>query len=102
MTDTGPRIIGALEAAWRDVQARHPEVPDVVMITRTARQAGGDRWGHHWPERWTLADGSGNAPELFAAGELLAQGGRRVLVLAASKCRRQNSLPLTCCGWADL
>ncbi|GAA3224998.1 hypothetical protein [Nonomuraea helvata] len=79
MTDHGSKIIAALEKAWTDIQARHPQVPDVVMITGTSGQRGGDRWGHHWPERWVLADGSGRQPELFIAGELFAKGGRRTL-----------------------
>ncbi|NUW47016.1 hypothetical protein [Nonomuraea rhodomycinica] len=80
MTDHGSKIIAALEKAWTDIQSRHPEVPDVVMITGTSGQRGGDRWGHHWPERWVLADGSGRRPELFIAGELFAKGGRRTLL----------------------
>ncbi|RSM93787.1 hypothetical protein DMB42_52030 [Nonomuraea sp. WAC 01424] len=53
------------------------------MITGTARQVGGDRWGHHWPERWTVVEegqaAHGRAGELFIAGELLALGAPRVL-----------------------
>lgn len=77
--DTGSRIIAALEAAWRDIQAQHPEVHDVIMITGTSRQKDGDRWGHHWPQRWRLADAEDRMPELFAAGELLALGGRHIV-----------------------
>ncbi|MET8143338.1 hypothetical protein ABZU32_23805 [Sphaerisporangium sp. NPDC005288] len=77
MPDAGSRIITALEAMWKDVQARHEEVPDAVLITGTAAQGRRMRWGHHWPERWQLADGA--APELFIAGELLAQGAAPVL-----------------------
>ncbi len=76
---TGSRIVTALEAAWAAIQQRHPEVPDVVVITGTAAQKGGDRWGHHWPQRWTLARGTGRVPELFIAGELLQHGGRAVM-----------------------
>lgn len=79
VTDTGSRIVLALEAAWRDIQQRHEEIPAVVMITGTARQLGGDRWGHHWPDRWHYAQNDRRDPELFIAGELLAHGGRRVL-----------------------
>ncbi|MER5649673.1 hypothetical protein [Streptosporangium sp. NPDC002524] len=79
MPDVGSRIITALEAAWADIQNKHSEVPDVVMITGPSAQRGGDVWGYHWAERWTLTDGSGRVPELFLAGELLHHGGRRTL-----------------------
>ncbi|MBG0819040.1 hypothetical protein [Planomonospora sp. ID82291] len=79
MTDTGSRIITALEATWKAVQERHPEIPDVVMITGPSAQRGGDMWGYHWPDRWKFADGSGRAPELFIAGELFGHGGQRTL-----------------------
>lgn len=78
-SNPGSRIITSLEAAWSDIQAGHPEIHDVVMITGTSKQKGGDRWGHHWPQRWRTADAAERMPELFAAGELLALGGRRIL-----------------------
>ncbi len=78
MPGAGGLIITALEGMWADIQKRHPEVPDVVLITGTSRQAGGNRWGHHWPERWHQ-HGKQMAPELFIAGELLALGAARVL-----------------------
>lgn len=79
MTDVGSRIITALEQAWQVIQSRHPEVPDVVMITGPSAQKGGDVWGYHWADRWTLADGTGRAPELFMAGELFSRGGRKIM-----------------------
>jgi hypothetical protein len=32
LMDTGSRIVAAFEAAWCSIQARHAEIPDVVMI----------------------------------------------------------------------
>ncbi|MGW1839611.1 hypothetical protein [Streptomyces sp. NPDC002067] len=77
----GGRIIAALEAAWATLRARHPDIPQVVMITGTARQAGGERWGHYGPDFWAVPeeDSPRRASELFIAGELIALGGRRVL-----------------------
>lgn len=77
----GGRIIAALEAAWAAIRANHSAVPQVVMITGTARQLGGDRWGHYGPDFWAVPDEqrAGRASELFIAGELIALGGRRVL-----------------------
>ena len=81
----GSRIIAALEQAWAAIRDRHPEVPDVVIVTGAgSNQKGlpeGYRLrGHHWPERWVTdrADRR-RMPELFVAGELLAAGGGAVL-----------------------
>ncbi|MFF4291027.1 hypothetical protein ACFY0R_37890 [Streptomyces sp. NPDC001633] len=75
----GGRIITALEAAWAAIRARHADVPEVVMITGTARQLGGDRWGHFGADFWAVPQDGGRASELFIAGELIALGGARVL-----------------------
>lgn len=77
----GGRIIIALEHAWAALRANHPDMPEVVMITGTKRQLGGQRWGHYGPDFWAVPDGEGRdrASELFIAGELISQGGRKVL-----------------------
>jgi hypothetical protein len=82
---SGAQIIEALEAAWEDIRAVHPDVPGVIMITGTARQGKREMLtlGHFGADRWrTTADG--RLPELFLAGELLteqdgATAGRRAL-----------------------
>jgi hypothetical protein len=81
----GSRIIVALEQAWAAVQDRHPEVPNVVIVTGAGSNQKGlpegyRLQGHHWPERWVTdrADRR-RMPELFVAGELLAAGGQAVL-----------------------
>lgn len=74
-----PRIITAIDRAWAAIQARHPEVPDVV-ITLGAGSSGRGRgltYGHFAPGRWQR--GTGELPELFIGGEGLARGGRGVL-----------------------
>lgn len=78
----GGRIIAALEAAWAALRAKHPDIPQVVMITGTAKQLGGERWGHFGPDFWAVPAEEikkGRASELFIAGELIALGGRQVL-----------------------
>lgn len=80
---TGSRIIAVLEHAWSQIRARHPDVPPVVVITGTGREARGyATLGHFGAERWQHTEG--RLPELFIAGELLAgigghSGGRTVL-----------------------
>ncbi|GAA1107866.1 hypothetical protein GCM10009663_57200 [Kitasatospora arboriphila] len=80
-TDHGSTIIRALEGAWDAIRRHHPDLPGVVMVTGHGRTPGDDAvtWGHHWPGRWTAADGSAVRPELFAGGELLALGSRRIM-----------------------
>jgi hypothetical protein len=75
----GGRIITALEHAWAALRANHPDMPEVVMITGTKKQLGGQRWGHYGPDFWAVPGGGNRASELFIAGELIAQGGRQVL-----------------------
>lgn len=77
--EVGSRIITALEEAWQEIQRRHPEVPDVVMITGASAQKFGDAWGYHAPDQWARAQQEGRAAELFIAGETLAEGPRWVL-----------------------
>lgn len=81
VNDAGSRIITALEDAWRGIQKRQPEIPDVVMITGAAAQKQGDAWGYHWAGRWAHAEAEGRTAELFVAGETLAEGPRWVLTV---------------------
>jgi hypothetical protein len=80
----GSRIIAVLEAAWTEIQRRHPDVPAVVVITGTGRESRGyATLGHFGAERWRTGEDD-RLPELFIAGELLAgsdgrSGGRAVL-----------------------
>lgn len=73
-----PRLVTALDRAWAAIQARHPEVPAVV-IALGAGSGGRDglKLGHFAPDRWERA--GGRLPELFVGGEGLARGARDVL-----------------------
>ena len=81
---TGSRLIAALEHAWGAIRARHPDVPEVVVITGTGRAGRGyATLGHFCADRWHTGDSARRA-ELFIAGELLAgdherSGGRLAL-----------------------
>ena len=85
IAEHGSRIIAALERAWAAIQDRHPDVPDVVIVTGAGSNQKGTPEGyrlrgHHWPERWVLEGRDGQrTPELFVAGELLSAGGPAVL-----------------------
>src|SRR5690349_2001594 len=80
----GSRIIAAIESAWVAIRARHPEIPDVVIVTGAGTNQKGTPEGyrlrgHHWPERWVTDPAERRMPELFVAGELLAASGQAVL-----------------------
>lgn len=74
---TGSTIVQALEAAWSDIRAHHPELSPVTIVTGSVLTNGA--WGHHWPERWAEAEAEGRTPELFIAGELFGMGAKYVL-----------------------
>ncbi|MGH3614593.1 MAG: hypothetical protein ACRDRK_18790 [Pseudonocardia sp.] len=89
-------MVAALEGAWAAIQARHPEIPAVVMVlgAGTIGGPGGLRLGHFAAMRWADPDqqpggGSGEVeapdggparlPEVFVGGEGLARGPADVL-----------------------
>lgn len=75
----GSDVVTALEAVWHAIQRRHPDVPDVVVITGSGLE-GAPRWGHFARDRWVSyvveEDDLARArtPELFIAGERLNAG----------------------------
>lgn len=67
--DPGSLIISTLEKAWRDIQVRNSEVPDVIFITGTGAVKDGVKWGHFHAEQWVTE--AGRVHELFVSGEAL-------------------------------
>src|SRR5699024_4781431 len=80
-TDPGSITVAAIETAWRAIQERHPEVPDVVVVSGggTETRRGGVRvtWGHFHPEQWDTVEGQRH--ELLVSGECLGRGPRFTL-----------------------
>jgi hypothetical protein len=53
------QLVGALTAAWRAIQARHPEVPDVVLTVGSGTigvKPGQARFGHFAAACWQRGD----------------------------------------------
>ncbi|WP_448812156.1 hypothetical protein [Agromyces bauzanensis] len=75
-TVTAP-LVGAIEAAWKAIQAHHEDVPEVVVTLGSGTQKQGMKLGHFAPDRW--ARGDDRVHELFVGGEGLARGGAGVL-----------------------
>jgi hypothetical protein len=93
---TGSGLIAALEQTWTDIRRHTPELPEVVVVTGTGLSSSAvhldAKWGHfgadHWVEGRPTEQGQGAAldlsatprrPELFIAGECLAEGPRQTL-----------------------
>ena len=70
MNTTGSSLVAAFEAVWKEIQRRHPDVPDVVATL--AGKPG--VYGHFAPHRWSTND-ENTAHELFIGGEGLQRGG---------------------------
>ena len=90
---SGP-LVSALEQAWADIRARHPQVPPAVVVLGSGTigaPSGRMRLGHfaalrwhHDPEHNHDQDGPGGPvvaglPEVFIGGEGLARGPVEVL-----------------------
>jgi hypothetical protein len=72
-------LVAALERAWTQIRARHPQVPEVVMAVASGSvgRRGQLKLGHFADRRWTVA--TAERPELFVGGEGLAAGAVEVL-----------------------
>lgn len=91
----GTRLIAALEKCWTQVQKHHPDLPPVLFITgtgtprrqveRPSKSTGARRRreyvtrGHHWADRWAVAEQEHRLAELFVAGETIRDGGDETL-----------------------
>src|SRR5690349_13433551 len=72
--------VAALERVWRDeLQARHPELPDVAIVVASGVEGlNVKRWGHWAAGRWVVAGGERRGEVLIAA-ELLGHGPLEIL-----------------------
>lgn len=78
---TGDPLYAALSATWRAIQARHPEVPDVMVTlgSGTLGQRGAVRLGHFAENRWQRGENGPELHELFIGGEGLRAGPAAIL-----------------------
>ena len=78
---TASTLVAALEAAWRDIQSHHPELPDAVMVLGTGVERGRlVKLGHWWGGQW-VADGQPRGEVLLAGEALHLEPGRVFEVL---------------------
>jgi hypothetical protein len=71
--------VASLERAWSAIRARHPEVPEVVMVVAAGSDGArrGLKLGHFAGSRWRVADT--DRAEVLVGGEGLRRGARDVL-----------------------
>lgn len=79
-TNLAGRLVAAFDTTWRAIQARHADVPTVVVTVGSGTvgvRAGQERLGHFAAGRWQ--HGNDRLPELFVSGESLCRGAVDVL-----------------------
>jgi hypothetical protein len=68
-------LVAALEHAWQQIRARHPDVPAAqIIVGQGSGHRGGLLLGHLAPERWRPTGPGELVHELFVGGEGLARG----------------------------
>jgi hypothetical protein len=91
-------LVAALEHAWAAIQARHPDVPDAVLVVASGGDAKRLHLGHFAPDRWQV-NGAGRH-EVLVGGEGLQRGPVDVLAtllheaahgLARARCVKDTS-----------
>lgn len=84
---TGSDVVKCLEVLYAAIRKRHPELPEVVMVTGSGIANGSGKWAHvsigyHWEDRHegdTETAEIIKRNEMFIAGERLACGAIYVL-----------------------
>jgi hypothetical protein len=67
-------VVAAMERAWTAIRARHPEVPEVIVVLGAGSEArrGLFKLGHFAAARWQVADT--RRAEVLVSGEGLGRG----------------------------
>lgn len=75
---TGSAVVKLLERVHERIRQNHPDVPEMVIVTGSGAEIGGQKWGHFRPQGWITGERA-HVHEMFMAGETLAKGPRQVL-----------------------
>ena len=70
-------LVQAIESVWSAIQARHTDVPEVVVTLGSGTAKKGMKLGHFAADRWLRGEDS--VHELFVGGEGLQRGAVEVL-----------------------
>jgi len=60
--------VAALEACWRAIRHRHPEIPPAMLVVGAGFNARRRKLGHFAAERWRHARKEGALPEVLVGG----------------------------------
>lgn len=72
-------LLQALEACWRAIRDRYPDLPDAVILLGAGDEnPRSPKWGHWSPARWTVPT-EGHRSEVLIAGESLRRPARDTL-----------------------
>ena len=74
------QIIATLNDVWSDIQKRHPEVPNVMLVTgRRRHKSEANLLGQHCSDTWHSHGSEERLAEVLILGERLAEGAEAVL-----------------------
>lgn len=80
MDSTTTLIIRTLNNVWSDIQQRHPDVPDVMIVTgRRRHKSERNLLGQHCSDTWHAHGSDTRLSEVLILGERLAEGAEQVL-----------------------
>jgi hypothetical protein len=74
---TASLLVACLEHTWTTIRARHPDVPEAVLVVASGSEGKRLNWGHFAPHRWQV-NGS-DRHEVLVGGEGLQRGPTEVL-----------------------
>jgi hypothetical protein len=75
---TASQLVAALEHTWQTIRARHPDVPEAVLVVASGSAGKRLNLGHFAPHRWQVA--GADRHEVLVGGEGLQRGPLDVLV----------------------
>jgi hypothetical protein len=70
-------LVAALEHTWQRIRARHPDVPDAVLVVASGAEGKRLNLGHFAPHRWQVH--GADCHEVLVGGEGLQRGPLEVL-----------------------
>ena len=77
MDGSASLLVAALERTWQTIRARHPDVPDAVLVVASGAEGKRLNLGHFAPHRWQVH--GTDCHEVLVGGEGLHRGPLEVL-----------------------
>jgi hypothetical protein len=74
---TASLLVASLEQVWSTIRARHPDVPDAILVVASGSEGKRLNLGHFAPHRWQV--NGADRHEVLVGGEGLQRGPTEVL-----------------------